>query len=63
VSYSVDEISRWRLYFICTYQSLKHRKNSRKKIKAEYFFFTILTLASFWEEIRRGFSVSGGVDR
>ena len=45
-------------------KALKHRKNSRKKkLKQSIFFFTILTLASFWKEIRRGFSVLGGVDR
>jgi len=41
-----------------TSQKFKEKNQSRV-----FFFFTILTLASFWEEIRRGFSVSGGVDR
>jgi len=35
------------LYFICTYQGFEtSQKFKEKKIKAEYFFFTILTLAS-----------------
>ena len=54
------------MYFICTYQGFEtsQKIQGKKKLKQGiFFFFTILTLASFWKEIRRGFSVLGGVDR
>jgi len=44
VSYSVDEISWWRLYFICTYQGFEtsQKFKEKKKLKQSIFFLQFL---------------------